>query len=375
MNISFLTSGHEPLDDRIFFHMARSLADRRNSVEIVSSKSDLCGIRNGINLNCFPGENLSKREKIKQFHHALLNSDPDLIICSEPLPIIAARRYLKQQNKKIRIIYDITEWYPSKKNLSIYKPSIRWIFFLKLMLFNILVAGFADSFIFGEWFKSKPYRLLYPFKSYIFTPYYPDLKYINYCKPAPEKGKLRLTYSGKISLEKGYENFFRVIYKLQEINEDLKVEVKIIGWYENLRDKNECEHFMHSDNPDISIKIFDKQDFHSFMEIIKDTDIFLDLRADDFENQYCLPIKLFYYAAFGRPVIFTDLKAIRKEVEIEKFGYLVRPDNTGLIADLISEYLKNENLYLLHCNNARDLAENDYNWKKNEIQFIKFLAL
>ena len=375
MNISFLTSGHEPFDDRIFYHMARSLSDNNENVEIVSSKCDLTQVVEDIKLNCFDGSNLTKRDKIIYFVDRLSDFKPELIICSEPLTVLAAKRYSQKHKRKIRIVYDITEWYPSKKNLSPYNYYIRWYLFLKLSIFNLWVSYFADSFIFGEWYKSRPYRFLYPRKPFIFTSYFPDLKYIHYNNPVLQKGKLRLSYSGKISLEKGYGNFFKVLLALSELNEELKIDVKIIGWYESSHNKEECEDLFSSLNRNIAIKIFERQDYKNFIEIINDTDIFLDLRSDDFENQHCLPIKIFYYTALGRPVINSDLKAIRKEVEIEKFGFLVKPGDSESIAKIITDYLNCEKLYYQHCGNARDLAEKKYNWKKIEAQFLKFITL
>ena len=374
MNISFLTSGHEPFDDRIFYHLAKTLSDHNNDVVIISSKRDLTEVTDGILLNCFAGDNLTKRDKIKHFMERLSVSEPDLIICSEPLTILAARQYSKRQSEKIRIVYDITEWYPSKKNLNIHKYYLRWFFLIKLFLFNLWVTRFADSFIFGELYKSRPYRFLYPRKSFIFSSYYPDLRYIPFRNPNLKKGKLRLSYSGKICLEKGYGNFFKVLSELTELKKDLIIDVRIIGWYENIMDKEECEIFFSSVNQNISLQIFEKQNFKNFIDLIKETYIFLDLRFDDFENQHCLPIKLFYYAALGRPVIYSDLKAIRKEVDIEKFGFLVKPDNSNSIVKIISEYLKDEELYYQHCRGARKLAENNYNWGKIETQFLKFLS-
>ncbi|MCX6327237.1 MAG: glycosyltransferase [Bacteroidia bacterium] len=374
MNISFLTSGHDPFDDRIFFHMARSLSYNGNNVQVVSSKLDLKDVVDDIILNCFAGDNLYKRKKIIQFVELLSGFTPEIIICSEPLTILAAKQYSKKQSGKIRIIYDITEWYPSKKNLSVHKTPIRWFFFIKLLLFNLLVSKFADSFIFGEWYKSRPYRFFYPRKSFIFTSYYPDLKYISFCNPGLQNGKIRLSYSGKISLEKGYGNFFNVLERLTEYKSDLKIEVKIIGWYESTRDKEECENLIRTASRNITLTILDRQSFKNFIELIKETDIFLDLRSDNFENQHCLPIKLLYYAALGRPVIFSDLIAIRKEVEINKFGFLVNPTDYERIVKLIADYIEDKELYYKHCKNARYLAEKKYNWKKTEPQFLKFIT-
>jgi glycosyltransferase involved in cell wall biosynthesis len=375
MNISFLTSGHEPFDDRIFYHMARSLCDYNHNVLIISSKRDMTVVSNNIKLNCFAGDNLIKKDKINHFTNRLSVFKPDAIICSEPLTVLAAKRYSKGVSKKIRIIYDITEWYPSKRNLKDYKYSIRWFFFIKFLLFNLWTASLADSFIFGEWYKSRPYRFLFPRKHFIFISYYPSLRYIPFCKPDLQKGRLKLCYSGKISMEKGYGNFISVIQTLIELKSDINIKVKIIGWFESEHDKEECGNLLNRLSGNISSEIFDRQDFENFLELIKETDIFLDLRDNDFENQHCLPIKLFYYAALGRPVIFTDLKSIRKEVEIEKFGFLVEPGNYVSIAKIISGYLNDEELYYQQCTNARKLAENNYNWRKIESQFIKFISL
>ena len=375
MNISFLTSGHDPYDDRIFYHMARSLRGDENNVLIISSKKDLNEIVDGILIDCFEGENLPKRDKVKQFVKRLSDFKPNVIICSEPLTILAARKYSVTQSGKIRIIYDITEWYPSKKNLHNHTFLLNWLIFIKLFIFNFWITRYADSFIFGEWYKSRPYRLLYPRKKFIFTSYYPDLRYVCNTVPSLQKGTLRLSYSGKICMEKGYGNFFSVIKKLNELDKDLKINVTIIGWYERESDREECEDMFISLDPGIKLHIYDRQDLKTFIELIKESDIFLDLRYNDFENQHCLPIKLFYYAAIGRPVIFSDLKAIRKEIATDKFGFLVNPSDIGGIAGLILDYLENEELYKSHCANARYLAENLYNWQKTEPEFLKFISI
>jgi glycosyltransferase involved in cell wall biosynthesis len=374
MKISFLTSGHLPFDDRIFYHLARCLSDFGHEVEIVSSKQNLSGVYDKIIINSFEGESISKRDKIYHFEERLSSFKPDIIICSEPLPVLAARYYSKKQKREVRIVYDVTEWYPSEKNLSGHKIPGRWYLFIKLLVFNIYVSRYVHSFIFGEWYKSRLYRLLFPFSPFVFIPYYPDLKYIPFHNPDIKKGLLRVSYSGKISLEKGYGNFISVLKKLSEKNSALKIEVKIAGWYETSSDKVECEKLFSFSESNISIQIYERQNFNTFLELIKDSDIFLDLRDDNLENNYCLPIKIFYYAAFGRPVIYSDLDAIRKEVEVDKFGFLVNPGNTNKIVQIISDYLIDEELYYKHCKNARNMAVDYYNWKNIEPQLINFLA-
>jgi len=371
--ISFLTTGHNPLDDRIFYHLSRTFADHGWSVEIISSKSDLHTNIDGISLNCFSDTGIKKKEKIRILIDKLNKFNPDLVICSEPLPILAARQFSKKRRKKIRIIYDITEWYPSKKNLENTPLFLRWFIFIKLIIFNILASSMADAFIFGEWYKSRPYRILFPFKPYIFIPYYPDSKYIPAIQPELQKNKLRLSYSGKISLEKGFGNFINVVKRLANKNTDLRIEVKIIGWYNSRKDRSECEYLMTFPQTNISVTLYEKQPFQDFINLISDSDIFIDLRKKDFENERCLPIRIFYYAALGRPVIITDLKSVRREVELDKFGFAADPTDEIKIARFITNYLGNRELYLKHCGEARLLFENKYNWSSIKNRLTDFV--
>ena len=163
MNIAFLTSGHFPYDDRIYYHMAITLAGSGHNVLIISSKADTIDKDGNISINSFNGENLSKREKITAFRERLEAFNPDISICSEPLPIIAAKQYRKRAGKKIKIIYDITEWYPAARFLKEYHPMVRWFGFLKLMFLNVYACLSVDAFIFGEWYKSQTIQIYLPF--------------------------------------------------------------------------------------------------------------------------------------------------------------------------------------------------------------------
>ncbi len=373
MNISFLTSGHFPFDDRIFYHLGMSLSENGYKVLIISSKAEIHEELANVSINSFDGEKLRKKDKITGFNQRLEKFCPDLIICSEPLPVIAAKKYRRKNRKGLNIIYDITEWYPSARFLKEYSTKLKWLGFLKLLFSNVYASYFADAFIFGESYKSKPYRLFFPFTPFKIITYYPDLKYVSYKAPSFSGKKLRFSFSGEISIEKGFRNFLNVVYGLSERNRDLEIEVKMAAWYGSENDRRECESLIRRDIENITFYFAGKQNFKDFTGTINETDIFLDLRKINFENNNSLPIKLFYYAALGRPVIFSDLKAVRRDVEIEKFGFLVKPENTEKIISIISHYLKSTELYNEHCINARREAEEKYNWRKITPDFLSFI--
>lgn len=375
MKISFISTSHFPKDDRIYYHFAKSVATAGHEVEITTSNIDLHHRSGRLYINSFEGNSLPKKKKIQYFIQNLKEFVPDTIICSEPLCILAAYKYKKNYNKTTRIISDITEWYPSKKNLNQRKSFARSFLFVKLSVFNLYTAFLTDAFIFGEWYKSVPSRILFPLKERISITYYPSKKYFQILEPKPILNEINLSYSGKISKEKGFENFIQMVNELSRKRSNLKINLKIIGWPENQEYKKLYHHIIEDlKKRNINIIEHEKLNLKDYINEIKDTDIFIDLRSNDFENQMCLPIRLFYFAALGRPVIFSDLKAIRKEVKIEKFGYLVDPKNSQQTIDRIIQYIDNYSLYLSHCRNAFDIYNSSYNWEKIENRFLEFVT-
>lgn len=373
MNIALLTSGHFPDDDRIYWHMAVTLSESGHKVLIVSSKTKKNEERGNIVTDSFDGETQSKRDKIMGFTGRLAAFNPETAVCSEPLPVIAARKYSRNRGSSLKIIYDITEWYPSGRFLKAYPPPLKWFGFLRLLMANIIACIHADGFIFGEWYKSRPYRLLFPLKPYRFVTYYPDLKFIRRLEPSMPDKKLRLSYSGEISSDKGFFNFMRVVNALADKYKDLSIEVKLIAWFEPGTSMEKFETCIASAGKNVIISRLEKQELPDFAGAINDTDIFFELRHITFENNYGLPIKLFLYAALGRPVIISDLKAIRHDVDIDDFGYRVNPDNTAQILKIIDFYLADKEKYMTYCKNARMLSEKKYNWSIIAPEFLGFI--
>jgi glycosyltransferase involved in cell wall biosynthesis len=373
MKVSFVTTSHKPEDDRIYFHQAVSLADNGHKVEIISTKSDVVKKEGNISFNCFNDTDYSKKDKVKTIVRILKDSNPDVIICSEPLAVHSANKFRKEADTNCKIIYDITEWYPSKKNLSGYNLVKRFFMFPILLAFNMNMSAKCDGFIFGEWYKSKPYKFIFPRKKHIYISYYPDLKYLNFEEPGFAGNQLRLMYSGKLTQEKGYKNFLDVIEELTRTRPELQIHTKVIGWYASRKEQEIFEKQISETAKNVTFTFYPVLPFEDYIHEIRDTDIFLDLRSNDPENSHCLPIKLFYFAALKRPVIYSDLKAIRKEVEINKFGFLVDPSDVKETTRHIINYLDKKEMYLEHCNNARSLVEKKYNWNIIKNDFMQFL--
>jgi len=149
--------------------------------------------------------------------------------------------------------------------------------------------------------------------------------------------------------------------------------LKIIGWCNNINEKAIFDKLcMEAKN--IEFEVLGKQNFETFSKQLHDVDILFDLRKLDLENNHCLAIKVFYYAACGKPVIYSGIKAIKRDIDVNKFGYFVNPTDTELISDRIIDYIEDPNSYRKHSQIARKLAEEKYNWGIIEPRLIDFIS-
>lgn len=157
MKILFLTTAHKYNDDRIFYHQATELVKRGFDVKICSLSSDFQEEINNIKIESYNILDSAAKEKVSTFLKICRDYQPDCIICSEPIAVIAAGKFEKE--KKASIIYDITEWYPSFRMIEEYSFFLRFIHAIKFFLIQIYAGFLSTEFIFGE--ETKKFPLAY----------------------------------------------------------------------------------------------------------------------------------------------------------------------------------------------------------------------
>lgn len=368
--ILFLTTAHHYNDDRIFFHQAMSLKEEGNTVKICSLSSHFIGNEQGIEIESYDILHLSSKEKTEKFLKICTEFQPDVVIASEPLAVIAASKFSK--NHQAKVIYDITEWYPSTRMVRDFSFPLNIVHGFKFFLINLYAGFVSDGFIFGEPSKRFPLAYVFPFKKNILLPYFPDDNYIFQKINNLDKDKVKLCYTGVFSKEKGIGNFFAVIDSLQKKKPELKVSVLLIGSSRKQSDASYFESLLHRYQFE-NLEIRKPVPFEKFTENYSDADILFDLREKNFENDRCLPIKIFYYLGSGKPVIYTDLDATRNFMNVQMFGHLVNPEDSETIANYILTYIDQPELYQLHAKNAVEAFEKQYNWSKIRKTFVDFI--
>lgn len=368
--VLFLTTSHSYNDDRIFYHQAKALRDNGFEVKICSLYAEYKGVIDGIEIESFAVLEESIDTKMETFRKVCSDFHPDCIIGSEPLAIAAVKNFVKEQ--KISCIYDITEWYPSMSMLQKYRFPVKIFQALKFSLIQLYAGFLSTRFIFGETTKKFPLAYFFGFKKQIIVPYYPDRLYIKENIKELTPGRITLCYTGQISKEKGIENFFRAIDRLRQKLPALHIRILIIGSTVQESDEFYFSSLLQKYTFD-DIEIRKPTNFETFTEAFAEADLCFDLREINFENNHSLPIKLFYFMGAGKPVIYSDLKGIRKHMGKLSFGSLVDPHDVEAISDIIINYIRNPELYRSHTLNARKEFKEKYNWELIKDTFIDFV--
>jgi len=368
--VLFLTTSHSYNDDRIFYHQAKALRDNGYEVKICSLYADYKGTIDGIGIESYAILEKSIEQKTETFRKVCESFNPQIIICSEPLAVVASKEYVKKN--KVSCIYDVTEWYPSMSMLQKYRFPIKIFHAVKFSLIQLYSGLLSTHFIFGETTKKFPLAYFCGFKKYMILPYYPDSVYIKESIKELEPNTATLCYTGQISKDKGIENFFNAIDQLRQKLPTLNIRILIIGSTVEESDELYFSSLLkkYSFN---NIEIRKPAVFERFTEEFADADVCFDLRGINFENNHSLPIKLFYFMGAGKPVVYSNLKGIRKHMGALSFGSLVDPHDADAIAEVIINYIRNPDLYHSHALNARKEFREKYNWELIKDSFVDFV--
>jgi glycosyltransferase involved in cell wall biosynthesis len=368
--ICLITSGHPPFDDRIFWKFARSLNEAGYSVSIYCSTQNIETVFDGISIKGFVGNTYLKKEKINEFYELIIQFKPEIIICSEMLPVFATLKYRKL-NKQVKIILDITEWYPENVAFK-FSGLKRWFKYFQLFIPYIYVLQKVDHLIIGEISKKKRYDFISGSKAKTIIGYYPISKYFNYNKPDLSKDEIVFGYAGVITYERGIKKLLTASLKIAEKYPQKKIRLLLFGKFTYQNEENDFKfNIPTADN--IIVEFAEWTDYDKMSSAIERMDICFDLRNRNFIYKNSLPIKIFEYMACGKPFIFSDIKPIRVELDYRNHGFLVNPDSEEEIIKAIESYFKNPDLAIVHSENSRKLIEENKNWENESKKLLSLV--
>ena len=368
--ICLVTSGHPPFDERIFWKFSKSLKDSGYSVSIFCSTQEINRVVDEIIITGFDGISFPKKKKIDSFFKLLNKFNPDLIICSEMLPVFAALKFRKR-NPNTKIILDTSEWFP--ENVAFKFTGLkRWLKYFQLLIPYLFILQKVDHLIIGEVSKKKRYDFLASSKPKTIIGYYPVVKYFKYKKPDLSKEEIILGYAGVITFERGIKNLLQASVSIADKFPKKKFKLLLFGRFTYQLEENEFKEKI-SEIKNLTVEFVDWTDYDKMSSVIERMDICFDLRVRNFIYSNSLPIKIFEYMACGKPFIYSDIKPIRDEIDYQKFGFLVNPENEKEIVNSIEAYLNKPELALQHSMNARKLIEENKNWESESNKLIELV--
>lgn len=369
-NISLITSGHSPFDERIFYKFGLTLLNAGYNVSVIASTKQLNDTIEGIKVYGFDGADFPKSKKLVRFNELLKVTLPALTICSEPLTIIAALKY-KKHNPELKIIYDITEWYPHQNMLNQFSGLKRVLYNLIYTAFNIYVSNRANLLIIGEELKVKPYKYFAPLKKKEIISYYPSKKYFQFTPPPYDGKTFTICCTGIISQERGFPRFIQLIKLIAKEIPDKLFNVKIIGPFENEKLRELMNSLSAFNNILIDYKVW--VNYKNFAIELKSVDLCVDLRDKNKVYNKSLPIKVFDYIACDKPVIYTKLDSLKDFTELNKCGTFIGNENLETALIKIKEYLNSPDVLNSESLYARKLFEEKYNWEILEKSLINLV--
>ncbi len=367
--VALVTTGHPPLDERIYWKFARSISSNGYETAIFCSTENIFEERENILINGFKDDRLSRKEKLNKLYLFIRQFKPDLVICSEVSAIIPAHKYKKFDNKNCKIVSDITEWYPENVAFK-RKGFVKFLIYFFLSLINILLVNYSDHLVIGENGKKRRYNLLAPLKAKTIIRYYPILQFFKFYPPDANIKKFTLCYAGLINFERGILTLLQTAIKLAERHKHLTIKLKIIGKFQYINEETEFNKIIENVTS-IEIERINWTDYNKISEYLMDVHLCFDLRKRNFIYRHSLPIKIFEYMACGKPFIYSDIKPIREELKnYDRFGVLVNPDSQEEIIKATEKYLNAPDLLLNHSQNCRKEIEEGKNWETEAEKLI-----
>ena len=350
----FILLFHEPNDCIYQYNLAYSLRNAGWYCELYSACDNHLEVSNEYTYT-FDGVSLSLRQRAEQIKDLLGSKRYDIAICDTPLAVSLAHHYAK------KVAYFVTEWYPSKKNLRGTNRFLRPFKFLMLILASLWAGIRSNAFLYGESYKIKPFKLLFPWKPAVFVSYYPRLDMFPSSKSERHTSPFTFLYAGPLTAEKGWERVKRLVTTIAKKQQKKRWQLLVLS--------DRSDEFEVPNN--LAVTYMPYLPYRSFCDILYNVDLCLDLRDIDYENTRCLPIKLFQYIAVPTNVLYSDLKAIHKDApEIAKMINLVQPDDLDKQIEISINFVNstedNTKIY-------RRYFEQMFNWNLIENNFISFV--
>lgn len=358
LRICMLTSGHSPLDGRIFYKEVVSLKKIYDDITIIGPYTEKYSQVDGVKIiGIYNRKNMSIKERIKvlkDLYKKALEVKADIYHCHEPDSLYIG--YKIKKKLKSKLIYDSHEYHPEAFSER-YNGLLRVIIKKAIYNYEKIICSKCDAVISVN--KILVNKFLKFNKNVVELPNYPVLALNS--DEAKNNNKRKLVYIGSISEEKGCT---KIIEALKETKE--KFEMIFIGdggqnYLKNLKKKSQEL----SNNR--SIEFSGEIPHKDAIDLLSKQNIgFCISQPTNWRYVNTHHMKIFEYMVSGIAVIASDFPMISEIIDSSKCGVLVNPSDGKEIAQAIDYLIKYPEKAEEMGRRGREAVLKKYNWRAIE---------
>jgi len=369
MKICMLTTGHNAMDDRIFYKEACSLRKVYDEVYVIAPDKKKNYNVNGINIiGITEPSSLSDRFKIidELIKEAIkVNAD---VYHFHDYEILSKILMIKKKLPNAKIIYDVHEHYPDMIRMSKKVPkAAKGLLGLIVDKYEIHISKKLDFIITADDAVKERFKQYVDNVEVIYN--FSDFDFSNDIYIEKEYD---LIYQGGITLERG---IFEVVKSVKIAKEKFdKIKMVFVGPFNDVKAKQMVNDYIEKNGLNNNIQFTGNvphKDVEMYIRKSKIGIVTLLPYPKYFKN---IPIKQFEYMSCGIPVIGSDLPPIKKFVTSYNSGIIVDPTKPEEIANAISKILDNEELRIRLGNNGIKAVKEAYNWGNMEQYLYKIYS-
>ena len=365
-SLCHLTNVHHPLDQRIFYKEALSLAAAGHQVTLIAPGDPaLCGERFGVHLQTIPAPRsaVDRLLNLTRLLRAALSVDADCYHFHDPelLPVGALLRLFGRH-----VVYDVHEHFPQVALVRPWVPDrlrrpLAWLVDASeraVARWLSGVVGVVEAQ--GRRFRHKPFAAV---KNY------PRLEWFG---GSASTAEYELVHIGSLSAERGGLLLLDILGELRETHPDARL--LSVGRFHGARVEAQFRETMAAYDLENHIELRTEpvpyEELGSWISRGRVGLIPGQVSAQNLAP--FVPTKLFEYLACHLPVVASDLPSLRRFHASADWGFLVEPADARKHARAVAHLLDDPALARAKAAHGREMVEHCFNWAIEEQKLLAF---
>lgn len=368
MKICMLTSGHKPLDNRIFYKEALSLKKKYDEISIVAPSDKDYEKVEGIDIYGIPKwkSTLNRYECLKNLYKRAKEIPADVYHCHEPDALLVGvllKRHFKKQ-RDVKVIYDSHEFY-SRSFPDHFKFPLSAIVAWVIRIYERIMTRYCAHVItVNQTIVDHFKKIKVPDDKVTILYNCPSLEIFEDEGEKEDDGTgVVICHEGALPFNRGLVNMMEAFKKVHDQYPDTRF--LIVG---ELKDKEKIwfDEWVRETGLSGSIDITGWLPYTEVGKHLTNGDIGILLFQYSRNNFIGLPNKLFNYMRYGIPVVASNFPEIKRVVESNLCGITVEPTDVEQIAQTIMHLVRDRELRRGMGANGKKAILSTYNWAAME---------